>query len=126
MTMKNAWLSILGAAAIGLLAACNTSEPPAEVNKDVSKARSEAATNVAEADRKGAEKVQGQMADVKKAEADREYKTSVAKAKGDYDIAAQKCEAMSGDAQKDCKNAADSRYEDAKAAAKAQYDRATS
>jgi len=124
--MKNACLSLVAAAALGVLGACNRAEPPAEVSKDVSQARHDAAQNVAEADRKGTEKVENQAADVRKAEADREYKVAMAKAKGDYDIAAQKCEGMSGQAQSDCKKAADTRYEQAKAAAKANYDRATS
>jgi hypothetical protein len=126
MNMKNKWLSLVGAAALGMLAACNTAEPPAEVSKDVAKARQDAAANVADANRQGSEKVQGQVADVRKAEADRLYKVAMAKAQGEYEIAAQKCEALSGDAQRDCKKAADARYDEAKTAAKAQYDRATS
>ena len=56
--MKNACLSLVAVAALGVFGACNKAEPPDQVNKNVAQARNEAASNVAEANRKGNEKVQ--------------------------------------------------------------------
>lgn len=116
------------AAALSLLAlaACNSAQPPAAVQHDVSNAASTAADNNAQASEKlatatseankdmgtAAQKADEKVADVA-ADAD------VIAAEGKHKVAIAKCNALSGDAQKACKDEADAALDMAKAKAKA-------
>ncbi len=111
---------ILGVA----MAACNTPNPPATVQRDVSKAEADRTANVANAREDGAKAVQRkqkdvdeQRGDVSEAQATENYKVAMAKADGDYKVAAASCDAMSGSAQADCKDRAEAVLKSDKASA---------
>ena len=124
------------AAAAFLLTACNKAETPAEVARDVEKAKAEGQRDVADA----RADVQQANADADKQVADaiadhddkdvaREAhdanatydkgnaKIMIAQAEADHKVAVEKCDAMSGPAQKDCKDSADRALDQAKHAA---------
>jgi hypothetical protein len=116
-------------AAVGL-AACNKAESPDKVQTDVSKATSDAASNDANADaaRKQAEAQANQ--DLLKAKADAQTQAvdksiaavaddAVAEAENQTKIALAKCEALEGDAQKQCKDQANTHLQTVKDRAKA-------
>lgn len=126
------------AAAAFLLTACNKSETPAEVARDVEKARAEGQRDVADA-----------RADVQQANADADKQVAdaiadhddedvakqahdanatfdkgnsrivLAQAEADHQVAVEKCDALAGQQQKDCKDNADRALDQAKQAAKA-------
>jgi hypothetical protein len=127
------------AAAAFLLTACNKkAETPAEVQHDVAKAAAEGQRDVADA-----------RADVKEANADADKQVAdaiaahdeedvaseahdanatadkgkekiiIAQAEADHRVAVQKCEALTGPAQKECKDNADQALDQAKETAKA-------
>ncbi len=109
-----------------LAAGCNKAKSPESVAKDVSAAEQKASTEVAnsQADAskdvaKDADKVGDKMTDLNNTAAKGAYDVALAKADGDRKIALAKCDALSGDDQKNCKNQADAEYEAAKADAKA-------
>ena len=92
---------ILGVAA----AACNSANPPATVQRDVSKAEADRTADVANARQAGAQAVQreqkdvdAERRDVTEAQATENYKVAMAKADGDYKVAAASCDALSGTA----------------------------
>lgn len=125
------------AAATILLAGCNKAETPAEVARDVEKAKADGQRDIADA-----------RADVKQANADADKQVAdaiadhdqddvarqahdanetfdkgnskivIAQAEADHEVAVQKCEALEGSAQKDCKDIADKALDQAKQAAK--------
>lgn len=126
------------AAAAFLLTACNKSETPAEVARDVEKAKAEGQRDVADA-----------RADVQQANADADKQVAdaiadhddkdvaeqahdanatfdkgnakivLAQAEADHKVAVEKCDALTGPEQKDCKDNADRALDQAKQAAKA-------
>ena len=120
-----------------VLTACNKTETPAEVARDVEKAKAEGQREVADA-----------RADVQQANADADKQVAdaiadhddddvakqahdanatfdqgnskivIAQAEADHKVAVEKCEALNGAAQKDCKDNADRALDEAKQAAK--------
>ena len=120
--------ALLISASLGL-AACNKAESPDQVQADVAKATSEAAANDAKADeaRKQAEAQASQ--DLAKAKADAQTNAvdkgigavadaAVTEADGQTKIALAKCEALEGDAQKQCKDQASAHLQAVKDRAK--------
>ena len=102
MNTKMLW--IVMAAGLVSLAGCHKAESPSEVQHDVA----EANQDVSQAEQKAEEKKADSAADV-----------AVAQAEGAHKVAIEKCEAMSGKAQKACKDKADADLDAAKANAKA-------
>jgi len=138
--MKLNALYLIAAAAI-IAMGCNKAESPAEVQHDVTTAQAEGQKDVADARADAREDVADANKDVADAAADNDakdmadqskdaadaankgdYKIQVAQAEAAHKVAAQKCEALSGDAQKDCKNRADSELNHAKRQAEQRRD----
>jgi multidrug efflux pump subunit AcrA (membrane-fusion protein) len=128
--MKSAFVcAFLVSAAMGL-AACNKAESPDKVQADVDKATSEAAANNAKAD-EGRKQAEAQASEeLAKAKADAEAKaadksvgavadSAVVEAEGATKVALAKCEALDGDAQKQCKDQANAHLATVKERAKA-------
>lgn len=128
--MKFTYLCALLIGASLSLAACNKAESPDKVQADVAKATSDAAANDAKADdaRKQAEAQASQ--DMAKAKADDQTKAvdkqiaavadaAVTEAEGQTKVALAKCEALNGDAQKQCKDDANAHLQAVKDRAKA-------
>jgi hypothetical protein len=124
--MKLATCCAFLASALLCLSACNKAESPDKVQADVSKAQSDAADQNAKAD----EKVKQVEADAAKDRADALAKvadksvgaladSAVTEAEGDTKVALAKCQALEGDAQKSCKDAANAHLDTVKAKAKA-------
>lgn len=132
-------LKVLCALAVAafVLTACNKSEAPAEVARDVEKAQAEGQRDVADAradvqqDNADADKqVADAIADhddeevAKQAhDANEEFdkgtsKIMIAQAEADHKVAVEKCDALEGAAQKDCKDNADRALDQAKQTAK--------
>jgi PDZ domain-containing secreted protein len=116
---------LLASALLGL-SACNKAEAPEKVQADVTKAQSDAAEQNAKAD----EKVKQVEAEAVKDRADAVAKvadksvgavvdSAVTQAEGETKVALAKCEALEGDAQKSCKDAANAHLDTVKAKAKA-------
>jgi hypothetical protein len=125
------------AVAAFVVVGCNKAETPAEVARDVEKARADGQRDVADA-----------RADVQQANADADKQVAdaigdhdpdditrqardanetfdkgrskivIAQAEADHEVAVQKCEALANSAQKDCKDNADKALNQAKEAAK--------
>ena len=128
-------LCALAAAAL-LLTACSKSETPAEVARDVEKAQAEGQRDVADA-RADAQQANAdadkQVADAiadhdnddvgKQAHDANETfdkgksKIMIAQAEADHKVAVEKCDALTGPAQRDCKDNADRALDQAKQAA---------
>ena len=117
--------ALLASALLGL-SACNKAEAPEKVQADVTKAQSDAAEQNAKAD----EKVKQVEAEAVKDRADAVAKvadksvgavvdSAVTQAEGETKVALAKCEALEGDAQKSCKDAANAHLDTVKAKAKA-------
>ena len=111
--------SLILTALLGL-AACNQAKSPEDVQADVNKATAEAAQSSAkaDADRQQAEaQASDQLAKDQAAAAQKAADSSVAAvtdaaitdAEGQNKIALAKCEALAGDAQKQCKDEANTR-----------------
>jgi len=111
--------ALIAGTAVGL-SACNQAKSPEDVQANVAKATSEAAANSAKADatRQQAEaQASEQLARDQAAAAQKAADTSVAAvtdaavtdAEGQNKIALAKCEALEGDAQKQCKDDANAR-----------------
>jgi len=102
---------IAAIAAFGAMAAgCNNPEPPAKVEREVSKAQAERNTNVAEARKEGNQEIRAQRSDVADARATKEYEVALAKVEGDYEVATKACNVLAGSAQADCKTRAEADY----------------
>ena len=97
--LKDIKTTLIAAAAIALLAACQQAESPAEVQEDVQDAKQEAAT------------------DNTQVQADAYEDTAMTRAEGEHKIAIERCEALAGDEQQLCKDQADAALEAAKQAA---------
>ena len=118
--------SVAIAAALLGLAACHKAESPSEVQHDVAAASQDAAKDTTKAMNEQANTVADANQDVAKAEqkadekkADSAADVAVTQAEGDHKVAIEKCEALSGKAQKACKDKADAELAMAKADAKA-------
>ena len=119
-------IAIAGIFALAMLGGCNKAKSPETVAANVANAEQKAATNVANAEKdaskdvaQAAEKVDDKSKDLNNAEVKGAYDVEMARAEGDRKIALNKCEAMSGDAQKNCKDVAEADYQVAKAHLKA-------
>jgi hypothetical protein len=121
--------AVLVSACVGL-SACSKAESPDKVQADVAKASSDAAENNAKADdtRKQTEAQASQ--DLAKAKADAQTKAvdksigavadaAVTETEGETKVALAKCEALEGDAQKQCKDQANAHLQTVKDRAKA-------
>jgi hypothetical protein len=124
--MQKPFISLAAALAITIMAGCNNAKSPDSVSKDVAAAQEKRASEVADAkkdaskdENKAAAKVDDKSNDLNNANAKGAYDVAMAQADGDHKVAIQKCEALSGDAQKACKDQADAKYDLAKANAKA-------
>jgi len=124
MKMTVMWAA--AAAAMLGVAGCNKAESPGKVDTDVTKAANAAAENDVKANENEAKTEQSANADVAKDQekadaktADAASDTAVTQAEGDNKVALAKCEALSGDAQKNCKDQANAQLDVAKARAKA-------
>jgi hypothetical protein len=95
-------------------AACDSAEPIADVRRDVATAEAERSDSVAAARSDGAQAIERERQDVsverddvRDARDTRNYEVAVAKADGDFKIATEACEALSGSAQVNCKDQAE-------------------
>jgi hypothetical protein len=105
-------------------AACDSADPIADVRRDVATAEAERSDSVAEARSAGAQAIEqerqdvgAERDDVRDARATRNYEVAVAKAEGDYKIATEACDALSGNAQVNCKDQAEAALKSDKARA---------
>jgi hypothetical protein len=101
-------LTLVGAASLAALGACNSAKSPDSAARDIAAADQSAAHEVAQAQR-----------DEQKDMSADGYNVAVAQADGDHKVALQKCETLQGHEQQLCKDQADADYEAAKANAKA-------
>ncbi len=128
--MKFMVVCAVAASAVVGLSACNKAEAPDKVQADVAKATADAAAGAAKAEeaRKQAEAQANQ--DMIKAKADAQTQAvdksiaavadqAVAEQEGQTNVALAKCEALDGDAQKQCKDRAKAHLQDVKDRAKA-------
>jgi hypothetical protein len=123
MQMNRLLTSPLAACALVLaLSACQRAESPSEVSADVAEAQEGRQESVADArmdeervrSDTTAEAVSGDPDDRGDAIEDRaeaRYDTAIAAASGDREVAQQRCEGMSGEAQDACKRSAEATYE---------------
>lgn len=132
-------LKALGAlvAAAFALTACNKSETPAEVQHDVTAAQAEGQRDVADAQADAkeanadadknvadaiadhdADDVADQAHDANETADKGKSKIVIAQAEATHKVAVQKCESLTGAAQKECKDDADATLDQAKQAAK--------
>lgn len=118
--------SASGVLGLALLAGCNNPKAPDAEAKDVAAAEQVAAREQAEAEQKAdkqvakaADKVADKTVVLDNTAAKAAYDVQVATADGNHKIAVEKCEALSGDALRNCKEQADANYAAAKADAKA-------
>jgi hypothetical protein len=124
--MQKLFISLVALCAVAMVSGCNNPKSPDAVANDVAAAQAKRATEVADAKQDAAKdtnkaeaKVDDKTVDLNNANAKGAYDVAMAQADGDHQVATQKCEALSGDAQKACKDQADAKYDLAKANAKA-------
>jgi len=124
--MHKLLVSMVAVFAVVMVCGCNNAKSPDAVANDVAAAQAKRASEVADAKQdaaKDANKAETQVDDktndLNNANAKGAYDVAMAQADGDHKVASQRCDAMSGDAQKACKNQADAKYDLAKANAKA-------
>jgi hypothetical protein len=120
--------NILGLTALSVMLAltgCNKAESPDKVAKDVSNATASAEKNEARAEEKDVKADAAAQKDIVNGldkaatkEANAAANDAVTQAEGDNKIARAKCEALAGDAQKNCKDQADARLDQVKQRAK--------
>ena len=123
--MKSGITCAMMAGALLCLSACNNAKSPDKVQDDVAKAQAQAAEDNAKADEK-VRQVESQAAkdrtDALDKVADKSVgalaDSAVTEAEGETKVALAKCEALEGDAQKSCKDAANKHLDDVKARAK--------
>lgn len=119
---KSLLTAITACGALAMLSACQRAESPAEVRADVADAMSDRQESIADARQDQAEV----FADTAEAAASRDpddrgdaiedraeaqYNTTMVAVQGDLEVAKQGCEALSGDAQSVCKQAAEATYQ---------------
>jgi hypothetical protein len=119
-------ISAVAVLAVAALSGCNNAKSPDAVANDVAAAQAKRAAKVADAkqdaakdENKAEAKVDDKTNDLNNVNAKGGYDVAMAQADGDHKVALQKCEVVSGDAQKACKDQADAKYDLAKANAKA-------
>jgi hypothetical protein len=119
-------ISAVAVLAVAAVSGCNNAKSPDAVANDVAAAQAKRAAKVADAkqdaakdENKAEAKVDDKTNDLNNVNAKSAYDVAMAQADGDHKVALQKCEAISGDAQKACKDQADAKYDLAKANAKA-------
>src|SRR5258707_15830623 len=119
--MQKKIIAVVGVFALAMIGGCHKAKSPDAVANNVTNAEQKAADNVADAEKdaskdvgNAAGKVDDKAKDLNNAEVKGAYDVDMAKAEGDRKIALDKCEALSGDSQKDCKNIADADYQAAK------------
>jgi hypothetical protein len=124
--MQKSLIAALAVLALAAASGCNQAKSPDAVANDVAAAQAKRAAQVADAKRdaekdanKAEAKVEDKANDLDKVNAQGAYDVAMTQADGDHKVATQRCEAMSGDAQKACKDQADAKYDLAKANAKA-------
>jgi hypothetical protein len=124
--MQKQLVSVLVLCAVALVSGCDNPKAPDAVANDVAAAQAKRATEVADAKQDAAKdaskaeaKVDDKTVDLNSTNAKGAYDVAMAQADGDHQVAKQRCEALSGDAQKACKDQADAKYDLAKANAKA-------
>jgi len=121
--------ALLVSASVGI-AACNKAESPEKVQTDVAKATTEAAENNAKADATMKQTEAQASQDLAKDKAEAAAKAAdksvaavadaaVTETEGATKVALAKCEALEGDAQKDCKDKANAHLQTVKDRAKA-------
>lgn len=131
--MRFAFVCALTAATAMSLGGCNQAKSPNDVQGDIAKATSEAAKNNAEADAKRRQAEAQARQELAKEQADIEAKAAdksvaavadeaVTEAEGATKIALAKCEALEGDAQKQCRDKANAHLQAVKERAKASKD----
>lgn len=127
--MRFAVICALAAALVGL-SACNKAKSPDDVQADVAKASREAAESSAKAEESRRQAETQASEQLAKDKADAEAKatdksvvavadSAVTEAEGETKVALAKCEAMQGDAQKQCRDEANSHLQAVKDRAKA-------
>lgn len=124
--MQKLLISMVALFAVALAGGCNGAKSPDAVANDVAAAQAKRASEVADAKQDAAKdanqaeaRVDDKQNDLNNANAKGAYDVAMAQADGDHKVASQRCDAMSGDAQKACKDQADAKYDLAKANAKA-------
>jgi len=124
--MQKSLITLAALLTVTIMAGCNNAKSPDAVSKDVATAQEKRASEVAGAkqdaakdESKAAAKVDDKANDLSNTNAQGVYDVAMAQADGDHKVAIQKCDALSGDAQKACKDQADAKYDLAKANAKA-------
>ena len=124
--MQKSLITLVALLTVTIMAGCNNAKSPDAVSKDVATAQEKRASEVAGAkqdaakdESKAAAKVDDKANDLSNTNAQGVYDVAMAQADGDHKVAIQKCDALSGDAQKACKDQADAKYDLAKANAKA-------
>jgi hypothetical protein len=124
--MQKKIIAIAGMFALAMFGGCNKAKSPEAVATNVANAEQKAAMNVADAEKDASKDVAnaaGQVDDKAKnlnnAEVKGAYDVEMTQAEGDRKIALNKCEALNGNAQKDCKDSAEADYQVAKAHLKA-------
>jgi hypothetical protein len=126
MIMNKLLIVMVCALGMGAFGGCTKAKSPDQVSANVAAEQEKASKEVADAradaakdSANAAAKVDDKMKDLNNEQASGAYDVAVAKAEGDHKVATEKCEALSGDAQKNCKDKADADYAAAKANAKA-------
>jgi hypothetical protein len=124
--MQKLLISMVALFAVAMAGGCNGAKSPDAVANDVAAAQAKRASEVADAKQDAAKdanraeaRVDDKTNDLNNANAKGAYDVAMAQADGDHKVAGQRCDAMSGDAQKACKDQADAKYDLAKANAKA-------
>ena len=124
--MQKLLVSMVALFAVAMVSACNNAKSPDAVANDVAAAQAKRASEVADAKQDAAKdankaeaKVDDKTNDLNNANAKGAYDVAMAQADGGHKVATQRCDELSGDAQKACKDQADAKYDLAKANAKA-------
>jgi hypothetical protein len=124
--MQKQLIAGLGALLIACTCGCNNSKSPDAVASDVAAAQQKGSAEVVKSEQdvgkdlgSAADKVDTKLSDLNNSAAKDAYKITLAQADADRKVALAKCEALSGDALKNCKSQADADYEAVKANAKA-------
>jgi uncharacterized lipoprotein NlpE involved in copper resistance len=124
--MKTNILGLTALAVMLALTGCNKAESPDKVAKDVSNATATAEKNDERAQEKDVKADAAAQNDINNGldkaatkEASAAADDAITQAEGENKIARAKCEALSGDAQKNCKDEADARLDQVKQRAKA-------
>lgn len=117
--------ALIASALLGL-SACNKAKSPEDVQADVAKAEAQAAEANAKADEKVKQVEatvvkdrQDALAKVTDKNVDAVVDSAVTQAEGEANVARAKCQALEGDAQKNCIGEANARLDAVKAKAKA-------